>query len=82
MKILDTNLWVFGTVRTNARAAELLTEIDQGETNSAINAYVVQEALSAFDRTEALTAAERDAVKTAFLARLTRMDGRTSRSSE
>lgn len=75
MKILDTNLWVFGTLRTNERAAELLDEIDRGETTSAINAYVVQEALEAFGRTEGLTAADRDAVKTAFLTRLTRMQG-------
>ena len=47
MKILDTNLWVFGTLRTNEQAAELLAEIDHGETTSAINAYMVQEALAA-----------------------------------
>ncbi len=47
MKILDTNLWVFGTLRTNEQAAELLAEIDRGETTSAINAYMVQEALAA-----------------------------------
>ena len=41
MKILDTNLWVFGTLRTNEQAAELLAEIDRGETTSAINAYMV-----------------------------------------
>lgn len=75
MKILDTNLWVFGTLRTNERAIELLEEIDRGETTSAITAYMVQEALAAFDRTEALTPAERDTVKTAFLTRLTRMQG-------
>ena len=42
MKILDTNLWVFGTLRTNEQAAELLAEIDRGETTSAINAYMLQ----------------------------------------
>lgn len=75
MKILDTNLWVFGTLQTNERAVGLLEEIDKGETTSAINAYIVQEALMAFDRTETLTPADRDAVKTAFLTRLTRMQG-------
>lgn len=75
MKILDTNLWVFGTLRTNDRATELLASIDRGETISAINAYMVQEALSAFDRTTSLSAAERDTIKTAFLTRLTRVDG-------
>ena len=39
MKILDTNLWVFGTLRTNEQAVELLAEIDRGETTSAINTY-------------------------------------------
>jgi hypothetical protein len=75
VKIPDTNLWVFGTLQTNERAVGLLEEVDRGETVSAINAYIVQEALAAFDRTEALTPAERDAVKTAFLTRLTRMQG-------
>lgn len=75
MKILDTNLWVFGTLRTNEQAAELLAEIDRGETTSAINAYMVQEALAAFDRTQSLSPADRDAVKTRFLTRLTRMTG-------
>lgn len=75
MKILDTNLWVFGTLRTNERAVELLAAIDRGETTSAINAYMVQEALEAFDRTQSLSAADRDAVKTHFLTRLTRMTG-------
>ena len=75
MKILDTNLWVFGTLRTNEQAAELLAEIDRGETMSAINAYMVQEALTAFGRTQSLSSADRDAVKTKFLTRLTRMTG-------
>jgi hypothetical protein len=75
VKILDTNLWVFGTLQTNEQATELLTEIDRGETTSAINAYMVQEALAAFDRTQSLSAADRDTVKTAFLTRLTRMTG-------
>ncbi|MFC6722859.1 hypothetical protein ACFQE1_00250 [Halobium palmae] len=75
MKILDTNLWVFGTLRTNEQAAELLAEIDRGETISAISAYMVQEALAAFDRTQSLPSEDRDAVKTRFLIRLTRMTG-------
>lgn len=75
MKILDTNLWVFGTLQTNERAAELLAEIARGETTSAINAYIVQEALTAFDRTQSLSPADRDTAKTRFLTRLTRMTG-------
>lgn len=75
MKILDTNLWVFGTLRTNERAVEVLADIERGETTSAISAYMVNEALSAFDRTESLSASDRDAAKTAFLTRLTRMTG-------
>lgn len=75
MKILDTNLWVFGTLGTNARAERLLDDIEQGETVSAINAYMIQEALEAFDRTPGLTPEERDDVKTLFLTRLTRMTG-------
>ncbi len=75
MKILDTNLWVFGTLGTNDRAERLLDDVERGETVSAINAYMVQEALDAFDRTPGLTARERDELKTLFLTRLTRMIG-------
>lgn len=75
MKILDTNLWVFGTLETNDRAAQLLDDIERGETVSAINAYMVQEALNAFDRTPGLSAREQDELKTLFLTRLTRMTG-------
>lgn len=75
MKVLDTNLWVFGTLRTNERATELLRAIDRGSVTSAINAYMVQEALTAFDRVETISKTDRDAVKTAFLTRLTRMEG-------
>lgn len=46
MKLLDTNLWVFGTLRTNERAVDLLGGIERGETTSAINAYIVQEAIA------------------------------------
>lgn len=41
MILLDTNLWVFGTLGTNARAERLLDEIERGETVSAINAYML-----------------------------------------
>lgn len=75
MKILDTNLWVFGTLGTNARAERLLDEIERGETVSAVNAYMVQEALDAFDRTPGLGAERRDELQTLFLTRLTRMTG-------
>ena len=74
-KILDTNLWVFGTLRTNEQATKLLAQIDRGETTSAINAYIIQEALTVFDRTQSLSSADRDATKTRFLTRLTRMTG-------
>jgi len=75
VKVLDTNLWVFGTLGTNDRAVHLLDSIERGETVSAISAYMVQEALNAFDRTPGLTPRERDEVKTLFLTRLTRMTG-------
>ena len=75
MKILDTNLWVFGTIRTNERAVEELDAIERGETTSAINAYIVQEALAAFDRLQSLSPEERDDAQTLFLTRLSRMTG-------
>lgn len=75
MKILDTNLWVFGTLGTHDEASEWLDAIEAGETTSAISVYMLQEALDAFDRMPDLSAAERDAFKTAFLTRLVRMTG-------
>lgn len=41
MKILDTNLWVFGTLGTHERAVDLLASIDRGETTGALDAYIV-----------------------------------------
>jgi len=38
MKVLDTNLWVFGTPGIHERAVDLLTEIDRGETTSVLSA--------------------------------------------
>ncbi len=64
VKILDTNLWVFGMLGASERSAQLLDEIEHGEMVSAITAYMVQEAFNAFDRTPGLTASERDEVKT------------------
>jgi len=75
VKILDTNLWVFGTLGTNDAACRLLNEIDSGETISAINAYMLQEALDAFDRTPGLSPGECDELQTRFLTRLSRMTG-------
>lgn len=75
MRVLDTNVWVFGTLGTHERAVTLLDEIESGETTSAINAYMVQEALDAFDRTPGLSATQRDTLKTQFLTRLVRMTG-------
>ncbi len=60
---------------TNEQAEILLDDIEQGEMESAISAYMVQEALNAFDRTAGLTPRERDELKTLFLTRLTRMTG-------
>ncbi|WP_431358786.1 hypothetical protein [Halovenus amylolytica] len=73
MKILDTNLWVFGTLGTHAHAETLLDQIESGKTTSAINAYMIQEALEAFDRTPNLSTTERDEFKTVFLSRLVRI---------
>lgn len=75
MRILDSNLWVFGTLQTNDRATTLLGTIEQGETISAISEYMVQEVLAAFGRIRELTPTERDEYRSLFLTRLTRMTG-------
>jgi predicted nucleic acid-binding protein len=75
VRILDTNLWVFGTLRTHDRAVEELDAIERGETTSVINAYIVQEALGAFERIQGLSPADRDRAQTLFLTRLSRMSG-------
>ena len=75
MIILDTNLWVFGTLGTDQRAESLLDDIERGRQVSAINAYMLEEALAAFDRVPNLTPRQRGDVKTKFCTRLTRMVG-------
>jgi predicted nucleic acid-binding protein len=75
MIILDSNLWVFGSLGRNDQAATLLGDIEQGDTVSAISAYMVQEVLNAFARTPSLSSAERDEVQTAFLTRMHQMTG-------
>ena len=75
MIVLDSNLWVFGLLDQNDRAAATLDDIERGETPSAINAYMVQEVLDAFERTPQLSPAQRDEAQTAFLTRMHRMTG-------
>lgn len=75
MQILDTNLWVFGTLQTHERAERLLEQIERGEVVSAISAYMLQEVLNAFDRAPGLSPSERDELKTLFCTRLTGMTG-------
>lgn len=75
MLVLDSNLWVFGLLGHNDRAATVLDDIERGETLSAINAYMVQEVLDAFERTPQLSPAQCDEAQTAFLTRMHRMTG-------
>ena len=75
MIILDSNLWVFGLLGQNERAAAILEDIQRGETVSAINAYMVQEVLNALGRTPQLSPAQRDEAQTAFLTRMHQMTG-------
>lgn len=73
MKILDSNLWVKGTLKTNQTAVELLDAIEQGSITSAIDEYILAEILAAFDR--ALVGRNHDKVLTSFLGRLHMMEG-------
>jgi len=75
MILLDSNLWVFGTLGTNDRAEALLREIEHGTTTSAIDAYILREVLTAFGRVQGFSPAERDEYRSLFLTRLTRMTG-------
>lgn len=75
MKILDSNLWVFGTLGTHEPAVALLDEIDRGEARSALSGYMVQEILDALATPALLSPPERDRVQTAFLERLPGMAG-------
>ena len=86
MKILDSNLWVKGTLKTNQAAVDLLVDLEDGTITSVLTEYILAETLAAFDRT--LTGKTHDRVLTAFLKRLRTMDGlidvpdwRTQRSS-
>jgi predicted nucleic acid-binding protein len=73
--VLDSNLWVFGLLGQNDRAAATLDEIERGETLSAISAYMVQEVLDAFERIPQLSPAQCDEAQTAFLTRMHQMTG-------
>ena len=75
MIVLDSNLWVFGTLGTNDRAESLLREIETGERTSALSAYMLREILTAFERVPELSPRERDELQTAFCVRLSRMTG-------
>lgn len=75
MIILDSNLWVFGLLGHNDRAAAILDNIQCGERVSAINAYMVQEVLNAFERTPQLAPPQCDEAQTAFLSRMHQMTG-------
>lgn len=73
MKILDSNLWVKGTLKTNQSAVDLLADLEEGTITSVITEYILAETLAAFDRT--LTGRAHDQVLTAFLGRLHTMNG-------
>lgn len=73
MKILDSNLWVKGTLKTNQTAVDLLTAIEDGTIATAMDEYILAEILAAFDRV--LTGRHHEQVLTAFFSRLYAMDG-------
>jgi citrate synthase len=73
MKILDSNLWVKGTLKTNQTAVDLLAAVADGTITTAMDEYILAEILAAFDRV--LTGHRHDQVLTAFLSRLHTMDG-------
>jgi predicted nucleic acid-binding protein len=73
MKVLDSNLWVKGTLKTNQHAVDLLAELEEGAITSVLTEYILAETLAAFDRT--LTGRTHDQVLTAFLKRLHTMEG-------
>ena len=75
MIVLDSNLWMFGLLGQNDRAAAILDHIERGETLSATNAYMVQEVLNAFERTPQLSPVQCDEAQTAFLTRMHQMTG-------
>ena len=75
MKILDSNLWVKGTLKTNQNAVDLLADLEEGTITSVLTEYILAETLAAFDRV--LTGRTHDRVLTAFLGRLQTMEGLT-----
>lgn len=75
MKVLDSNLWVKGTLKTNQNAVDLLAELEEGTITAVLTEYILAETLAAFDRT--VTGRTHDQVLTAFLERLHTMEGLT-----
>lgn len=73
MKVLDSNLWVKGTLKTNQNAVDLLDDLEAETITAVLTKYILAETLAAFDRT--LTGRIHDQVLTAFLKRLQTMEG-------
>lgn len=68
MDVLDSNLWVFAGTGTNRTAIELVEGAVSGEREIAINAYIHQEVVRAFERSSELSGAETDEAIEDFLA--------------
>lgn len=50
MIVLDSNIWIRGSYTHNDRAVELLEAIDTGDKSTVIDAYIINEVQSVFDR--------------------------------
>lgn len=77
VKILDSNIWIKGTLRTNSNAVRWLDRVERGVTSTVLDDYILAETLTAFRRE--LSGRTYDVVVNLFLKRLRTMEGIRSR---
>lgn len=62
--VFDSNIWKYGLTDSVDRAADLITDVRQGERNVVLDAYIFQEVVNAFQRE--LTGEQQDRALTGF----------------
>lgn len=73
MRILDSNLWIKETLKSNQTAIDRL-EVEKGSTTAVMDKYILAEILAVFDRV--LSGRRHDRVLTEFFKRLHTTEGK------
>lgn len=70
MDVFDSNIWVFGISEAAPRPTQLVEEAENGDREVAVNAYIYEEVLEAFDRSTHVPQEKVDQTKTNFATRI------------